>query len=170
MEIYRERPKPISAELFCRIPNWIFCRNRIVAHFHCRNMLFCILLFCNLQNNWHSAEYSYSADCKHLGFGRSLHSGLYHINYKYLQYYMVWWTKLCTNLTWDILWNPIWEEREKKPHLSVSCWHSFVFHCIEGEAGFLQHIGSTACQMKAWNHWSEMSMNIFLLTVAYLEK
>ena len=48
------------------------CRSRIVAYFHCRNMLFCILLFCNLQNNWHSAEYSYSADCKHLGFGRSL--------------------------------------------------------------------------------------------------
>ena len=70
--ISRDRPKPISAEIFCRIPNRIFCRNWIVAHFHCRNMLFCILLFCNLQNNWHSAEYSYSADCKHLSFGRSL--------------------------------------------------------------------------------------------------
>ena len=24
---YRDRPKPISAEIFCRIPNRIFCRN-----------------------------------------------------------------------------------------------------------------------------------------------
>ena len=68
----RVRPKPISAEIFCRIPNRIFCRNRIVAHFHCKNILFCILLFCNLQNNWHSAEYSDSADSKTLGFGLSL--------------------------------------------------------------------------------------------------
>ena len=30
----RDRPKPISAEMFCRIPNQIFCQNRIVAHFH----------------------------------------------------------------------------------------------------------------------------------------
>ena len=30
----RDRPKPISAEIFCRICNRIFCRNRIVANWH----------------------------------------------------------------------------------------------------------------------------------------
>ena len=32
-------------------------------------------VFCSLQNNWLSAEYSVSADSKSLGFGRSLQIG-----------------------------------------------------------------------------------------------
>ena len=34
--VSRVRPKPISAEIFCRISNQIFCRNRIVSNWHYR--------------------------------------------------------------------------------------------------------------------------------------
>jgi len=30
-DVLRDRPKPVSAEIFCRISNRIFCRNRIIA-------------------------------------------------------------------------------------------------------------------------------------------
>ena len=34
VESDRKCPKPISAEILCRISNRIFCRNRIVTNFH----------------------------------------------------------------------------------------------------------------------------------------
>ena len=43
-------------------------------------MLLCILLFCSLQNNWVSAEYSILADSKNLGFCRSRCVTLYLVN------------------------------------------------------------------------------------------
>ena len=49
----RDRPKPVSAEIFCRISNRIFCRNRIVANWH-----YCV--------RYYSAAY-YSAICRIFG-------------------------------------------------------------------------------------------------------
>ena len=68
----RDRPKPISAEIFCRISNRIFCWNRIVSNWHYEVGTILHKIFCNWQNIWHSTEYSFSADSENLGFGRSL--------------------------------------------------------------------------------------------------
>ena len=49
----RVRPKPISAEIFCRISNRIFCLNQIVAHWLYSVGNNSAKIFCNLQNIRH---------------------------------------------------------------------------------------------------------------------